>query len=100
MKNQISFAPPIDLDQKILLIAKKKMAKDKVAKPWIVLTSAIAACLIIFLTSNTYINQQKKMSSIVMTEAPEMILNFDQIELMADSSGLSESEWQKVEGSK
>lgn len=34
----------------------------------------------------------------MMAESPEMLLNYNEIELMADASQLSESDWEKING--
>ena len=101
LKGRGAQVPPASLDQKILMIAKKELKHSRKSFNWIIPTSVVTGCLIIFFTYSTYSNQQKNLNKyVLLNEAPEMILNYDKIELMADSSQLSDDDWKKVEGRK
>lgn len=51
--------------------------------------------LVIILMNRTPVMQSGDM---MLAESPEMILNYNEIELMADASQLSESDWAKING--
>ena len=99
-KNITEQSPPKLLDQKILIFSKEELNHSKKSIHWIMPTSAISFCLILFVVGNTYFLHQKNLNMLFLSEAPEMILNYDNIELMADASELNADDWKKIEGSK
>ncbi|MBC7538126.1 MAG: hypothetical protein H7281_04855 [Bacteriovorax sp.] len=100
MKSRVSKTPPSALDQRIIKMAKKEFNHSNKSFRWTIPTSAFATILLFLIAGSNYLNQQKNLNKFVLNEAPEMILNYDKIELMTDSSQLSENEWKKIEGSK
>ena len=99
LKIKLNQNTPKSLDQKILIIAKKELKDTNKSFNWIIPTFVTSVCLILFLIDFPYLFKQKS-DSFVLTESPEMILNYNNIELMADASQLSGAEWEKIEGSK
>ncbi len=100
LREKLIQGPPKSLDQKILLLASEKLQSHKNHAEWLYLASGFTTCLIVFLTISGYFNHQQNFNKQVINESPEMILNFNSIEMMADASVLSENEWKKIEGTK
>ena len=100
LKIKINQTPPKSIDQKILMIAKKELNDQKKSFNWMMTTIATSACMILFLVGYSYLVDQKAHDSYVFTESPEMILNYKNIELMADASQLDASDWERIEGTK
>jgi quinol-cytochrome oxidoreductase complex cytochrome b subunit len=100
LKIKINQTPPKSLDQKILMIAKKELNDNKKSFDWMMTTILASACIIVFLVGYPYLMNRKPHDSYVFTEAPEMILNYNNRELMADATKLNASDWEKIEGSK
>jgi hypothetical protein len=99
MKEKLSVSPSIEVDQKILEMASKKLvAKDNaftwsaLLKPSLVLAGSALLITIINIKSH----KQNDMEKLVMTEPAEMVLNYSNIELMADAGSLSEDDWKKI----
>lgn len=63
-------------------------------KPGLALAFGIALVIVVNIKSN----RQNEMSKLVIAESPEMVLNFKNIELMADAGVLSEEDWKKIGG--
>ena len=100
LKIKINQIPPKSLDQKILMIAKKELNESKNSFDWMMTTIVTSACIIVFVVGYPYLINRKPLDSYVFKEAPEMILNFKNIELMADATKLNSSDWEKIEDSK
>jgi hypothetical protein len=100
LKPKITHSPPLTLDEKILMMAQIELNHSKKSLSWFIPISAFAAATIIFIAGNIYFTQQKTINKLVLYEVPELILNYDKIEMMADASQLSADEWTKIEGQK
>lgn len=102
-KKLTTIAPGDHLDQKILSMAalkliplKRKSIFSKWLKPGLIIIFSMSFIIIFGLR----INKQSAMSLLSMNDSPEMILNYKNIELMADAGNLSEEDWIKIEGKK
>ncbi|MDD4975242.1 MAG: hypothetical protein PHY93_12865 [Bacteriovorax sp.] len=100
MKSKIAHTPPARLDQKILMMANNKLNHRKKSFRWMLPSGAFTASLVALISVSIYFNHHKNLNSLVLNEAPEMIFNYDKIELMADASSLSDDDWKKIEGTK
>lgn len=89
---------PSLLDDKILKLAQDHLRKKSQYKLWVLPVSASATLFVIIFFSNFYFNQEKNKSNFGLIESPEMVLLYENIELMADATKLSDSEWKKIEG--
>jgi hypothetical protein len=103
MKNNLSEQPSSTLDENILAMASKKLGSAQQSsslaqwlKPSLTLAFGIALVIVI----NIYSNRQNEMAKAIITESPEMVLHYKDIELMADAGALSEEDWKKIEGIK
>lgn len=89
LKKETLRSPSKSVDLKIL-----NLAKEKESSPfqWKILTASMAACLILILTLKT--NQGPSVMS--FNESPEMLKYYDQIELMSETSSISDEDWNKI----
>jgi hypothetical protein len=103
MKLQSQKMPAENTDRKILAFSDQYFSQQKPAEEksiflnWKLsgfLTLATLAVVIVLMNKQPLIQK----SSLVMMEndSPEMILNYKDIELMADASDLSEAEWARI----
>jgi hypothetical protein len=105
LKKNLIKNPSAELDKKILSLShdflNKTKKKGNVLNWKIPALSLFASCLLVigvFLKSNSLtLTTSNKM---VMNENPEMILNYNSIELMSESSSLSEQDWEKISENK
>lgn len=103
LKNNLSVTPSKNLDHKILSMASAHLAGPKdsfFSSRWKVSGAALLASFLLIFALTPKENHQKELSKMVLNESPEMIMNYKTIELMADSSALSDEEWNKIEGVK
>lgn len=108
MKNQGSIEPSAKVDKKILAYSAHYFAQNKNSSleknfffNWKLsgfMTLATLAVVIVLM--NRQPSLQKNQMTMIDNESPEMILNYKDIELMADASDLSEAEWAVINGSK
>lgn len=98
MKKSTTLSVPSTLDDKILSLAQAEFRPHKKSLNWALPLSAVAASFIIFLAGSIYLKQQSSINELAFNESPEMILNYDNIELMADASLLSDEDWKNIEG--
>lgn len=91
--------PSQKTDDKILSYARETLKSEEKASLFNWKISGVAAfasiVLIITLMNRTPVKQTGDM---MMAESPEMLLNYKEIELMADASQLSETDWAKING--
>lgn len=87
-------APASTTDHKILSVARERFNSQKhtLLPIWkisgLAVVASIVFILIFFRSGSTPYND-----SVAINESLEMILNYNEIELMAESSALSESDW-------
>ena len=96
-KNVNSTSPSPVLDKKILEIANAKL-EQKSHELWFYSLGSFASVVAIFLVGNLYLNQNSNVHNFAFREAPEMISIYDNVELMADATKLSEQDWKQIEG--
>ncbi len=102
-KKWLRISPTKELDNKILSMAREKMSPAKsvgISIKWKVTSMAILASFVVLFVLTTKNHQQKEINRMVFTESPEMILDYNSIELMAATSTLSEEDWNKIESTK
>lgn len=102
MKQNLSTSPSQTIDENILNMASKKLASAEQSsapsrwlKPGLTLAFGVALVVVV----NTA-RQRNKLEKLIITESPEMMLHYENIELMADAGALSEEDWKKIEGNK
>lgn len=100
LKKETAVTTPPGIDERILLMAKKELSPSPKYKIWLMPATALAASLVLLLTGSMYLINKKKQTDFVLMEPSEMILNYDQIELMADASMLSDADWETIESVK
>jgi hypothetical protein len=94
LKNETLSLPRKQVDQKILEYAHGRVAKEKTFtfNKLLIIPSAIALGLVFFLTTT----QLNKINQHPISESPELIAYYDQIELMNQASSLSDEEWDLI----
>lgn len=104
LKSQTDKIPPSELDKNILFYSSQffaeKAAKEKTSFiHWKISgIAALASIALVLILINREGTPQP--ASTMITESPEMILNYNEIELMADAGALSEADWAKINGAK
>ena len=100
LKPKLDKKPSATLDQRILLMASQKMQVQTAShrSRWTISLGFVLATAIIIFSVNSKFNQQKDLNKLVLNETPDMILNYENIELMADSAKLSDADWDRIEG--
>ena len=99
LKSATSVNPSNEVDNRILLIAKQELHAPP-TNPfyfWIKIALPVGVTALFIFLIKIKSNQPDVFNSVAFTESPEMILNYKQIELMADLGDLSEDEWKKIE---
>jgi hypothetical protein len=99
LKKQISVSPSLEVDQQILQMASKKLGVKTESSPWSswLKPSLVFACGVLLVTViNIKSHKQNEMDKLAMNESAEMVLNYKNIELMADAGSLSEEDWIKL----
>jgi len=102
-KKELTESPSREVDQKIL-----NMALDKLEKPeqgynffnFLKPAFAIAISLVFVLVINYKINHPQTNDIVSIEDSAEMILQYENIELMAATQSLTEDEWRDIEGVK
>lgn len=99
-------APSPAVDTKILAYSSQFFSskeKEKVTVPFLfdwkissIAVLASVALLVVLINKGT----RPQPSLMMITESPEMVLNYNEIELMADASKLTEADWAKINGTK
>ena len=100
LKVHLEITPEKKLDQLILNEAKLKLTSqtNSLHLLWAAPSKLIFACSAVLIIGFIY-NQQNgldKSHQVVLSESPDMLMNFDSIELMADAAKLSDAEWDKI----
>lgn len=93
--------PAASVDSKILAFSSQYFQKEEKSffAGW-KLSGALAlttAAVVIILINK---NPSTQPGPALMSEAPEMILHYNDIELMADASQLSDADWARINGQK
>ena len=91
-------SPSSLLDEKILKLAEFKFEK-KFNNFWVFSFGSWTSVIAIFFIGNLYLNTNKSLRSLTLTDSPEMISIYDNVELMTEATRLSEQDWKKIEGS-
>lgn len=105
LNKNLSQSPPAELDQRILAMAKRKLIgnipgpEKRRSKKNPLLISVFASILVLIVFSNKTLFPSK-INKMTLNEPMEMILNYRNIELMADTSELTEEDWSKIESIK
>jgi len=102
MKQNLSTPPSQAVDQNILNMASKKLGSAKqssILSRWLKpsLTLAFGVALVLVVNST---RQRNELGKLIITESPEMVLHYKDIELMSEAGALSEEDWKKIEGNK
>lgn len=94
LKNELINNPPKSLDSKVLLKSRELLVEEKnyFTLSLSVLTMAMFAVLI-FQTRQFSISPAQDP---MISKSKEMILNYKEIELMADAGSLSDSDWEQI----
>lgn len=94
LKERTTFVPSMRLDDKILSHAEVELKTKSQNKTvwWAVITTTVLASLIIYVEINHNKNDQ-----VAVDESFEMILNYNNLELMAEAGNLTDAEWKKLE---
>jgi|GEM_PF-744329 len=93
--------PSSTADKKILAFSSQYFKKEEKSffALW-KLTGAFALTAAVVLVVLINKNSSIQPGSALMSEAPEMILHYNDIELMADASRLSDADWARINGQK
>ncbi len=102
IKKETSLTPSSQLDQKILKKVHALFPSEQKfynLKKWLNPGVAFALSLtFIFILNNKFHYQLLRNDQLLsLSESPEMILNYKDIELMAAVGNLSEQDWKKIE---
>lgn len=103
MKNNLSEKPSSQLDKNILAMAEKELgsgAQSSSSTQWLKPGLTLAFGITLVIVVNIYTNRRYESGKTIITESPEMVLHYKEIELMADAGALSEEDWKKIEGTK
>jgi protein-tyrosine-phosphatase len=94
LKKETLASPSNKIDQNILELARAQNATNNPFhfSKYLLATSAIAASLIVLFTSS-HLN---KINQHPLSESPELLQYYDQVELMNQASELSDQEWDKI----
>ena len=100
LKTRLEITPEKKLDQLILNEAKIKFKSqtNSLQLLWTTPSKLILASSAVLIIGFIY-NQKyslDKSHQVVLSESPDMLMNFDSIELMADAAKLSDAEWEKI----
>lgn len=100
MKENLTESPSAEIDNKILTMASKKLKPDvepSLLSQWLKPSLAIAFSVALVIIINIKSNNRNNTNKLLLTESPEMVLNYKDIELMADAGALSEEDWKRIE---
>ncbi len=93
--------PSSSVDKKILAYSSQYMKNEdkSIIAVW-KLSGALALTVAVVMVVMINKNPPSQPGSAIISEAPEMILNYNEIELMADASQLSDADWARINGQK
>jgi hypothetical protein len=94
LKKSTIESPPQAVDQKIYQLTSKSAARPSIfsfSKYIILSTATVAAVILIFTTT-----QLKNIPNHPISESPELLAYYDQLELMNQTAQLSDREWDMV----
>jgi hypothetical protein len=99
LKEKVSVSPSLEVDQHILKIASEKLsvrAESFSWSTWLKPSLAFACAAVLITMINIKSHHQNEVDKLAMNESAEMVLNYKNIELMADAGSLSEEDWKKI----
>lgn len=99
MKEKLSVEPSIEVDQKILEMASRKLGANEKTFSWSVFLKpslVLAGSALLITVINIKSHKHNDLEKLVINEPAEMVLNYNNIELMADAGSLSEEDWKKI----
>ncbi len=94
LKKQTLSSPPKTIDQSILEFAKTNNVANKpfYFSKYLILSSALAASIVLLFTTSNL----NKINQPPLSESPELLAYYDQIELMNQASQLTDNEWDMI----
>ena len=100
LKARLEITPEKKLDQLILSEAKLKFNSqtNSLHLLWATPSKFILASSVFLMIGYVY-NQKyslEKPNQVVLSESPDMLMNYDSIELMADAAKLTDAQWDKI----
>lgn len=99
LKEKISVSPSLEVDQHILQMAAKKLGtrtESYSVATWLKPSLAFASGILLVTIIIIKFQHQNELDKLAMNESAEMVLNYKNIELMADAGSLSEEDWKKI----
>lgn len=98
LKQNTTAQPHTDIDQSILLMAERKLNQIAGHKRqnFFHFLGFSSSLLLLVVSINVLTNTKSNTLSLI--EPPEMIMNYNFIELMAEASVLSDEDWNAIEG--
>lgn len=103
MKKNLSVSTSLSLDEKIMSMASKKLnssiklnALNQWWKPGLALALGISLVIVV----NIKNKRHSEIENYTISESPEMLMHYKDIELMSNVGEFSEEDWGKIEGAK
>lgn len=99
MKGVLSVFPDKEIDEKILAMAScelKKNSDNSHVFQWLRPGLAMAFGVVLITVVNVKYYRPREISKLEVIDPPEMVLNYKNIELMADAGKLSEEDWERI----
>jgi hypothetical protein len=100
LKNNLTVVPKKELSEKIMNLAEKNLSKEAITNEnkgdyfWKLSMSMAMIAIVFSMTFNKKINHE---NTSFIAESQELILNYQDMELMADASTLSDDDWKKIQ---